>query len=280
MTAPHQESVVAELRAAGCVFAEDEAALLTAAASSPDDLNALVAQRISGIPLEHLLGWTDFRGLRVAVAPGVFVPRQRTGFLVEQAVERGRIGTGSGRVVVDMCCGCGALGLAVATELAAYGIAVELAASDIEPAAVACARRNLEPLGARVYRGDLFTPLPGDLTGRIDILLANTPYVPTAMIPRMPPEARDHEPRSALDGGSDGLDIARRVAAAAPSWLAPGGHVLVEASGTQAPVAAEIFARQGLTPTVAHAEELDATVVIGTRPVPDRCARQSGNLPR
>ncbi|WP_460696842.1 putative protein N(5)-glutamine methyltransferase [Nocardia thraciensis] len=265
MTAPHPESVVAELRAAGCVFAEDEAALLTAAASSPDELDALVARRISGIPLEHLLGWTDFRGLRVAVAPGVFVPRQRTGFLVEQAVARGR--TGSGRVVVDMCCGCGALGLAVATELAAFGVAVELAASDIDPAAVACARRNLEPLGARISRGDLFAPLPADLTGRIDILLANTPYVPTAMIARMPPEARDHEPRSALNGGSDGLDIVRRVAAAAPSWLGPGGHVLVEASGKQAPVAAEIFARQGLTPAIAHSEELDATVVVGTRPV-------------
>ncbi len=222
-----------------------------------------MAQRISGIPLEHLLGWTDFRGLRVAVGPGVFVPRQRTGFLVEQAVDRGR--RGGARVVVDLCCGCGALGLAVATELAAYGIAVDLTASDIEPAAVACARRNLESLGARVCQGDLFAPLPAELTGRIDLLLANTPYVPSQMIGRMPPEARDHEPRSALDGGSDGLDIVRRVAAGAPDRLAPGGHVLVEASDAQAPRAAKIFARHGLTPTIAHCEELETTVVIGTR---------------
>ncbi|MFJ1456029.1 putative protein N(5)-glutamine methyltransferase [Nocardia sp. N2S4-5] len=256
---------VAALRAAGCVFAEDEAALLTEAASSPAELHALVAQRTSGIPLEHLLGWAEFRGLRVAVGPGVFVPRQRTGFLVEQAVALGRRPPGNSRVVLDLCCGCGALGLAVATELARAGIRTQLTAGDIEPAAVTYARRNLAPLGARVYEGDLFTPLPAELAGRVDILLANTPYVPTALIADMPPEAREHEPHSALDGGADGLDIVRRVAAAAPSWLAPGGHVLVESSEEQAPAAVDIFARSGLTPRVAESEELYATVVIGSR---------------
>ncbi|MBF6170400.1 putative protein N(5)-glutamine methyltransferase [Nocardia blacklockiae] len=260
-TAP--EAVVAALRAAGCVFAEDEAALLLEAASSPAELDALVAQRISGIPLEHVLGWAEFRGLRVAVTPGVFVPRQRTGFLVELAVEFGR-GDHS-RVVLDMCCGCGALGLAVATELARNGIRVELAASDIEPAAVACARRNLEPLGARVYAGDLFAALPANLAGRVNVLLANTPYVPTAAIADMPPEARDHEPRTALDGGGDGLDLVRRVAAGAPAWLAPGGLLLVESSAAQASAVAEVFARHGLSPVIAESEELYATVVTGRR---------------
>lgn len=261
-----EPDTVAALRAAGCVFAEDEAALLSEAASSPAELQTLVAQRTSGIPLEHLLGWAGFRGLRVAVEPGVFVPRQRTGFLVEQAVALGRRLPGNSRVVLDLCCGCGALGLAVATELARAGIRTQLTASDIEPAAVSCARRNLAPLGGQVYEGDLFTPLPAELTGRVDILLANTPYVPTAMIAGMPPEAREHEPHSALDGGPDGLDIVRRVAAAAPAWLAPGGHVLVESSEEQAPVAVDIFARAALTPMVVESAELYATVVIGTRP--------------
>ncbi|MBF6331292.1 putative protein N(5)-glutamine methyltransferase [Nocardia transvalensis] len=253
---------MARLRAAGCVFAEDEAALLTAAAASPDELEALVTRRVSGVPLEHLLGWAEFRGLRVAVAPGVFVSRRRTEFLVEQALARADT---EAAVVVDLCCGCGALGLATATELAAAGVRVEVVASDIEPAAVACAARNLASFGARVFEGDLFTPLPPDLAGRVTLLLANTPYVPSAMIAQMPPEARDHEPHTALDGGSDGLDIVRRVAAEAPRWLAPGGHLFVEAGAAQAPVAAAVFAECGLTPTIAESEDGYATVVIGTR---------------
>ncbi|MCX4092703.1 putative protein N(5)-glutamine methyltransferase [Nocardia sp. alder85J] len=263
MTVTDLETLTARLRAAGCVFAEEEAALLAAAAASPGELEVLVAQRISGRPLEHLLGWAEFRGLRVAVTPGVFVPRQRTGYLVERAVALGRMRRSC--VVLDICCGCGALGLAVATELRAAGIGVELTATDLEPAAAACARTNLAPLGAEVYCGDLFAPLPPELAGRVDLLLANTPYVPTDMIARMPPEARDHEPRTALDGGGDGLDVIRRVAAAAGAWLAPGGAVFVETGAAQAPVAAEIFAAAGLTPAVLESEELGATVVRALR---------------
>ena len=257
------DSLITTLRAAGCVFAEEEAALLAEAAASESDLKDLVAQRVSGVPLEYLLGWTEFRGLRVAVAPGVFVPRQRTGFLVELAAAEPH----DPCVILDMCCGCGALGLAVATELSATGVRVELTASDLEPTAVTCARRNLAPLNAAVYQGDLFTPLPPDLAGRVHLLLANTPYVPTAAIADMPPEARDHEPRTALDGGPDGLTVFRRVAAAAPHWLAPGGRLLVETSSEQSVLATEILAHQGLAPTVAESEELYATVVIGTRPI-------------
>ncbi|QLY27804.1 putative protein N(5)-glutamine methyltransferase [Nocardia huaxiensis] len=261
------DTLVARLRAAGCVFAEEEAALLLAATTDPARLEALVAQRISGFPLEHLLGWAEFRGLRVAVAPGVFVPRRRTGFLVEQAVALGRDlarAPGQSVTALDMCCGCGALGMALTIELRAQGIPVRLTASDVEPAAVVCARRNLAALGARVFEGDLFAPVPAELRAGVDILLANTPYVPSAEIAHMPPEARDHEPRRALDGGSDGLDILRRIAAVATEWLAPGGQLLVEESEEQAPRAAEIMARHGLTPRIAEDEELGATVVIGT----------------
>ncbi|MEC3918448.1 putative protein N(5)-glutamine methyltransferase [Nocardia sp. CDC160] len=273
MSSPDTDTLVARLRAAGCVFAEDEAALLLEAATDADHLESLLTQRIAGFPLEHLLGWAEFRGLRVAVAPGVFVPRQRTGFLVEQAIALARVRTESipgparSRTVaaLDMCCGCGALGLAFAKELAAEGVRVELVAADIEPAAVGCARENLRAVGGRVFEGDLFDAVPASLRGRVDVLLANTPYVPSAQIAGMPPEARDHEPRRALDGGVDGLDVLRRIAAVAGEWLAPGGHLLVEESTEQAPVAAEIMRANGLVARIAEDDEVGATVVIGTR---------------
>lgn len=259
------DTIVADLRRAGCVFAEEEAALLRQAASSPGELSALVARRVDGIPLEYLLGWADFRGVRVALDPGVFVPRQRTAFLIDEALERTAARPGDRRTVVDMCCGSGALGLAATTALRAGGVEVELVAADIDTAAVACARRNLEPLGARVFRGDLFAALPGELIGRVDLILANTPYVPTAMIARMPPEARDHEPRTALDGGADGLDVLRRVADAAGRWLTVGGWVLVEIGTAQIDTATAIVAAAGLRPAIAESSDYGATVVCGTR---------------
>src|SRR3954468_8686053 len=237
MTRSPEDVVVARLRAAGCVFAEDEARLLLAGAA-PDALDALVARRVAGEPLEHLLGWAEFHGLRVAVAPGVFVPRRRTEALVEEAVALSR----RGAVVVDLCCGSGALGVAVATAVAE----VELHAADVDPAAVACAAANVATVRGHAYAGDLFAALPAGLRGRIDLLLANVPYVPTDAIALMPPEARLHEARVALDGGADGLDVARRVIAEAPGWLAPGGSLLFETSEDQAPSAVEAAATAGL----------------------------------
>ena len=251
-------AIVTTLRAAGCVFAEDEAQLLVAEAQTPAELADMVERRVSGLPLEHILGWAEFCGLRIAVDPGVFVPRQRTEFLVREAAALAK----PGAVVLDLCCGSGALGIA----LAATVNGIELYAADIEAAAVACARRNLGAIGGQVFEGDLFDPLPTALRGRIDILMCNTPYVPTDALELMPPEARDHEPRVTADGGADGLDVQRRVAASAPQWLAPGGHLLVETSEDQAPLAVEIFARSGLTARIASSDELYATVVIGTRP--------------
>ena len=118
----------------------------------------------------------------------------------------------------------------------------------------------------RVYEGDLYEPLPATLRGRVDILVANAPYVPTEAIGLLPLEARRHEPRVALDGGADGLDVQRRVSAAAPQWLAPGGYLLVETSERQAPQTVETVACHRLIPRVASCDELNATVVIGTRP--------------
>lgn len=261
-TPPLTESaIVLRLRAAGCVFAEDEARLLVSADVSAARLAELVELRVAGFPLEPLLGWAEFCGLRIGVDPGVFVPRQRTEFLVREAAAR----TPPRAVVLDLCCGSGALGMALAA-IVGGGREVELVAADLEPAAVTNARRNLEPLGGRVFEGDLFEPLPPELRGRVDILLCNTPYVPSDRIATMPPEARLHEPRMTLDGGVDGLDLQRRVAAEAARWLSPGGHLFVEASEDQAPQTAELFRDSGLRPRILHSEELYATIVIGTRP--------------
>ena len=266
---PALSAVVTRLRAAGCVFAEDEARLLISAARTPAELTDMVDRRAAGLPLEQVIGWAEFCGLRIAVTPGVFVPRRRTVFLVRQAVALARPGTGQAGapagprpVVVDLCCGSGAVGAALAAALGP----VELHAADIDPASVACARRNLAAAGGRVYQGDLYEPLPVALQGRVGLLAANVPYIPTGEISLLPAEARLHEPRAALDGGPDGLDVLRRVAAAAPRWLAPGGHLLSETSERQAPAAAAALAGSGLVPRVARSEELSATVVIGTRP--------------
>lgn len=246
--------VVGTLRAAGCVFAEDEARLLVSAARTPSELADMVDLRISGLPLEHVLGWAEFCGLRITVDPGVFVPRRRTEFLVGQAAAL----TSPSAVVVDLCCGSGALGAALVAGLGS----LEMHAADIDGAALRCARRNLP--AARLYQGDLYEPLPVTLRGRVDILVANVPYVPTGELGLLPPEARLYEARVALDGGVDGLTVLERVAADAPKWLAPGGHLLVETSERQASEAVRIFARSGLVARVATSEELSATVVIGT----------------
>ncbi|WP_433258915.1 putative protein N(5)-glutamine methyltransferase [Streptosporangium sp. CA-135522] len=254
--------IVTTLRSAGCVFAEDEAELLISTARTSADLAAMVERRVAGLPLEHLLGWAEFRGLRIAVEPGVFVPRRRTEFLIDQAVALIRPRS----VVVDLCCGSGALGAALAAAQAQAQARIELHAADVDPAAVDCARRNVVAVGGRVYEGDLYHPLPATLRGRVDVLLANVPYVPTEEIGLLPPEARLYEARVALDGGADGLDVLRRVSVAAPLWLAPGGHLLFETSERQVSRAVEIVARDGLIPRVATCDELNATVVIATRP--------------
>ncbi|MET9150341.1 putative protein N(5)-glutamine methyltransferase [Streptomyces griseoflavus] len=253
---------MAALRAAGCVFAEDEAELIVAAAPTPADIAPMVERRAAGLPLELVVGWADFHGRRITVEPGVFVPRRRTEFLVEQALAQ----TAGAAVVVDLCCGTGAVGAALAAGLGT----AELHAADIDPAAVRCARRNVAALGGQVHRGDLFDALPGVLRGRVDILAANVPYVPSDDIALLPPEARDHEPRVALDGGADGLDVLRRVAEGAPGWLAPGGRLLVETSSRQAPAAVAAFTGAGLRTRLAVCEERYAHVVIGVRPLPVR----------
>jgi release factor glutamine methyltransferase len=199
---------------------------------------------------------------------------------------KGSLVTGAGAappeplVILDLCCGTGALGLAVAHELGAHELGaqapgeragdsarvVDLYAADLDPAAVACARRNVEPVGGRVYQGDLFAAVPAALRHGSGVLICNAPYVPTPELAFMPAEARDHEARVALDGGDDGLAVLRRVAAQAPAWLAPGGVLLVETSERQAPAMAAAMGAAGLVPRVHADDEYGATVVTGQRP--------------
>ncbi|WP_129840573.1 putative protein N(5)-glutamine methyltransferase [Streptomyces sp. RFCAC02] len=260
MQDPH---IIALLRAAGCVFAEDEARLLADAARSPAELTALAERRATGVPLEQVVGWAEFAGLRITVEPGVFVPRRRTEALVAEALVAEAVRRAPARpVVVDLCCGSGAIGAALAAALDP----AELHAADIDPVAVRCARRNLAPAGGTVHRGDLFDALPARLRGRVDILTANVPYVPTDAVPLLPPEAREHEPIDALDGGPDGLGVLRRVSARAAGWLAPGGVLLSETGERQADRAARILAGDGLVPRIVHDEDTGATVVTGRRP--------------
>ena len=252
-TAP-DPGLVARLRAAGCVFAEDEATLLEAEPVSEQEREAMVVRRVAGEPLELILGWAEFCGLRIRVAPGVFVPRQRSALMVDLAVPAASRDVS--RRVLDLGCGTGALGAAVAARVPD----AEIWASDIDPAAVDCARLNLPP--ERVLLGDLYDPLPHDLG--FDVIVANAPYVPTSEIDTMPPEARDHEHHVALDGGADGLDVQRRVIEQAPKHLAPGGVLVIEAGQQQAPVTASLMREQGLVAEIHHDEELYATAVTGT----------------
>jgi release factor glutamine methyltransferase len=189
------------------------------------------------------------------VAPGVFVPRRRTEFLARSAAARARRSS----VVLDLCCGTGAVGAAVASLVPG----VEVYAAELDPTAVACARRNLPP--DRVFEGDLYDALPPALRGRIDVLVCNAPYVPTDAIALMPPEARLHEPVAALDGGGDGLDVQARVAAGAPAWLSPGGVLLIETGGRQANGTVALMTSAGLAASAAHDANVCGTVVTGCR---------------
>ncbi|MGW6448361.1 putative protein N(5)-glutamine methyltransferase [Lentzea sp. NPDC055074] len=242
-------TIVERLRAAGCVFAEEEAALLEQAATSPQHLEDLVAQRVGGLPLEHAVGWAMFCDRRIVVTRGVFVPRHRTELLVDLATDL------KPDVIVDLCCGSGAVGAVLQHRLPDATVY----AADIDPAAVACARQNL----TNVFEGDLFDALPTHLRGHIDVVVANVPYVPTGDIAFMPTEARDHEARVALDGGADGLEVLRRVATQAATWLRPGGHLLSETSERQAPAALAAFTAAGLTAKLVTSE--DSNAVVGSR---------------
>lgn len=251
-------AAVRRLAQAGCVYAEQEAAILVEASGTVADLDSKLSRRESGEPLEYIVGWTDFHGLRFAVADGVFIPRARSGFLVQEAASLIRCMTRSGRsvVVVDLCCGVGAVGGALAAGLPQ----VDLYAADVDPRAVACARMNLAAWGGAVYQGDLFTALPRRLRGRIDVLVASPPYVPTEQIRLLAREAREFESLAALDGGVEGLDLVGRIARGARRWLSPQGCLAVEVGQSQLDRAALILDDLGYEVRAVTSDEYGSAV--------------------
>jgi release factor glutamine methyltransferase len=265
--ADREQLVTRRLRAAGCVFAEDEARVLLGEAPDDEVLESMVADRVAGRPLEQVVGWAAFAGLRIVVEPGVFVPRRRTELVLRQASAALGAGGETGRPavpripVLEVCCGAAA----VATALAAEHPGLELWATDLDPAAVSCARLNLADRGT-VVEGDLFGGLPASLRGRLRVVAANAPYVPTDALRSLPPEARLHESPLALDGGADGLDLHRRIAAEVGGWLGPGGTLVLETSERQASDSREALVAAGLRARVVRDDEVDGTVVVAVAP--------------
>jgi release factor glutamine methyltransferase len=216
--------VVARLEAAGCVAAVEEAGMLRERAGRDDHvLEAMLRRREGGEPVEWIVEWAPFCGLRVCVRAGVYVPRAQTELLARRAATC----LPSGGVAVDLATGSGAIAMVVqAAQPTATVVATEL-----DPVACKCAKAN----GVDVLRGDLDAPLPESLAGTVDVMTANVPYVPAASLRLLPRDVQQHEPRLALDGGADGLDLVRRVLALAPRWLRPrSGRVLVEIGPDQA----------------------------------------------
>lgn len=253
-----RDALAARLRAAGSVFAEDEADLLLEAGDGdPVRLRSLVQRRLAGEPLEVVLGWAAFDGHRVRVAAGVFVPRARTAVVVEQAARR----LYRYDRVVDLCCGVGAISVALLGRVGA----LDLVAADVDPDATDVAAENIGDRGI-VVTGDLFAPLPERFRDAVDVIAVNAPYVPSGEVATMPSEARDHERLVALDGGADGLDVHRRIAAGAGAWLRPGGAVVIEVSTAQSATSAALFAAAGFTVAVERDDEVDGTCVVAVRP--------------
>ncbi len=218
-----RSSVVERLSRAGCIAAAEEAdELLRAAAGDPDLLERLVHRRTRGEPLAWLTGTTTFCGIELTVAPGVYVPRPQTEALARRAAAL----LPPGGIGVDLCTGAGA----IAAVLAAADRSARVLATELDPAAAACAREN----GVEVLAGDLDEPLPAELEGQVDVLTAVVPYVPEDELHLLPRDVRDHEPRGALDGGPGGMRLLTEVARRAPRWLRPGGAMLLELGGDQA----------------------------------------------
>jgi release factor glutamine methyltransferase len=217
------DELTQRLAAAGCVAAREEAAELRAAACDADALEAALRRRERGEPLAWITGTVVFCDRWLHVAPGTFVPRPQTEELARRAAA---LLPRSGRAL-DLCTGVGA----VAAHLAVAVPGATVIGVDIDERAARAARRN----GVAVIVGDLAEAVRPDAAfdAAFDLVTAVAPYVPADDLRLLPADVRDHEPRAALDGGHDGLDVVRRVVAAAASVLRPGGRLLVELGGDQ-----------------------------------------------
>ena len=202
------------------------------------EFEELVARRAQRVPLQHLTGRVGFRYLELEVGPGVFVPRPETESVVQWAVDAVRAESWTHPVVVDLCTGSGTIALSLAQEIPAAVVhAVER-----DPAALAWAARNAARLAVPVslHLGSVEDALPG-LTGAVDLVVSNPPYVATTEAHIPEPEVVDHDPAIALWAGADGLDVIRLVEQAARRLLRPGGLVVVEHSDRQGASAPAVF---------------------------------------
>jgi release factor glutamine methyltransferase len=236
-------ALVQQLAAGGCVAPEDEAAeLARAAADGSRPLEELVARRLRGEPLAWITGFVLFCDLRVQVDPGVYVPRPHTEGLARRAASL----LPSDGIGVDLCTGSGAVAVVLAAERGAT-----VFATDVDPVAAACARRN----GVRALLGNLDEPLPESIRGRVDVMTAVVPYVPTEELHLLPRDVLAYEPRPALDGGAGGTTFLQQVARLSADWLAPGGHVLLELGGDQASAIARTMEDAGFSDIRVHRDE-------------------------
>jgi release factor glutamine methyltransferase len=248
--------IVSRLAAAGCVAPDEEAAelLATAGVGDPTQLEALVARRTSGEPLEWVVGSMAFCGIRVKVLSGVYVPRWQT----EPLARRAAALLPESGIAVDLCTGAGA----IACVLQAVSPSATVVATDIDPTAVACAGDN----GVNALLGHLDEPLAPTLLGAVDVLTAVVPYVPTDELQFLPRDMLTYEPRVALDGGPGGLRLLSSVVARSTRWLRPGGWLLLELGGDQAAtVADEMDAAGFLEIAVRKDEEGDDRAIEGRR---------------
>jgi release factor glutamine methyltransferase len=225
---------VAVLQKAGCIAARDEAVeLLAAARGDRGALHELVARRCTGEPLAWLVGWTRFCGERVLVRPGVYVPRPQSEQLAVEALARlPRRG-----LAVDLCTGSGA----IAVVLGRRRPDARVLATEIDPLAAACARDN----GLEVFVGDMTAALPDEVRGRVDVVTAVVPYVPSDELRLLPRDVVAFEPKRALDGGVDGTDLLSRAIVESVGLLRPGGSLLLELGGSEADLLAPLLAESG-----------------------------------
>jgi release factor glutamine methyltransferase len=221
------------------------------APAAAERFRALVQRRAGHEPLQHLLGFEDFRGLRLRVTAGVLIPRPETEGLVEWALEL--LNGMSAALAADIGTGSGA----IACALASARPALRVLATDASPAALAVAADNVRGLGleerVRLLAGDLLEPL-GTASGVLDLIVANLPYLTSGVIPTLPREVRDFEPHAALDGGADGLQALRRLVTTAPAALRPGGWLVLEIGEDQAGALASLMAAEGLVDIAARCD--------------------------
>jgi release factor glutamine methyltransferase len=219
------------------------------APAAAERFRALVQRRAGHEPLQHLLGFEDFRGLRLRVTAGVLIPRPETEGLVEWALEL--LNGTSAALAADIGTGSGA----IACALASARPALRVLATDASPAALAVAADNVRGLGledrVRLLAGDLLEPLATG-SGVLDLIVANLPYLASGVIPTLPREVRDFEPHAALDGGADGLQALRRLVTTAPAALRPGGWLVLEIGEDQAGALASLMAAEGLVDIAAR----------------------------